>query len=126
MLGLFDEWTGDQWIGLAPEDKEDPPCVQQTWMQLLAPAIYPYSCRPVSCACRPGASPPHGALPCAPQFGWSGVNNGVMMWRIDRIREHLAEYWEEVMRIINEKMYRAPRFAAYHAKIPSNLLNHRA
>ena len=63
-------------------------------------------------------------MPCAPQYGWYGVNNGAMMWRVDRIRAHLAEYWEEIMRIVNEKAYRSPRFAEFHATLTDNIMKH--
>ena len=61
-------------------------------------------------------------LPASKVYDWQGVNNGVMLWRIDRIRAHLAEYWEEIMRIIKEKAYRSSRFAGFHTKLPDNIM----
>lgn len=50
-----------------------------------------------------------------------GVNNGVMMWRIDRIRERLGEYWGEIMRIVRERAYLAPRFERFHGGLPEGV-----
>lgn len=61
-------------------------------------------------------------LPASKVYDWQGVNNGVMLWRVDRIRAHLAEYWEEIMRIIKEKAYRSSRFAGFHTKLPDNVM----
>ena len=61
-------------------------------------------------------------LPASKVYDWQGVNNGVMLWRLDRIRAHLAEYWEEIMRIIREKAYRSSRFAGFHTKLPDNVM----
>lgn len=73
--------------------------------------------------CRPNEQQPtSGGLPCAPQYRWFGVNNGLLMMRLDRIRANLSEYWGQIMRVIREKAYRAPRFSMYHDKIPPNVM----
>lgn len=42
--------------------------------------------------------------------GWGGVNTGVFMMHLDRIRAHSNVYWGEVMRIVNEGGRAAARF----------------
>lgn len=72
--------------------------------------------------CSPGEPAPKGALPCAPQYGWQGVNNGALLMRLDRIRSNLKEYWGKIMGIISEKAYRSSRFSHLHELLPENLM----
>lgn len=88
---VFESWTKDMWLGVAPESRR-------------------YA--------DPGAPPPAWPLPSGPQFRWGGVNSGVLLMHLDRIRAHAGEYWDAVMRVVRERGYLSPRFESLRQHLP--------
>ena len=54
----------------------------------------------------------HKALPVAPMFAPGGLNAGVLLISLERLRSPgmLQEYWDEVELVVQEGGYRATRF----------------
>jgi hypothetical protein len=47
-----------------------------------------------------------------------------MLLRLDRIRAHLKEYWSKVVATVDERGFRAPRFAAAGYTFPNEVKTH--
>jgi hypothetical protein len=63
----------------------------------------------------------------SPEFAVGGMNAGVLLISLERMRSEpggLADYWNEVVRIVSEKGHKAPRFNATHHLHPDNLKQH--